>query len=313
MRTGVSLGGAGTIVNSGSILGSDGTIGLGIASSGSFVSNAAGGLIRGGDGVFLFGSGTLMNGGTITGSGTGTFGVSERYGPSLYSGHGAGVYAGSPSSLVVNAAGGTIAAVNRGVMLLGGTVVNSGSIVDTGTSTLVNGIYRGDGGYLSTGVYDTGGTVTNAATGSVSGANGVFARVVTNAGAIQGVAPKGAGVILVNGGTLINSATTASVLGGGVGVRFFSRAATLVNGGTVAGTATQSSGVWSVVGGSVTNNAGGTITGANGISIYTGAGTVVNYGSIAATPGSVAHYGALLAAGGSLTNADAGVITGRTP
>ncbi len=76
------------------------------------------------------------------------------------------------------------------------------------------------------------------------------------------------------------------------------------NNGAISGT---TFGVYLTPGGSVTNAAGASITGASyAIYITNGAGTVVNNGNIVGAP----SFGVFLHAGGSVTNAASGTITG---
>jgi hypothetical protein len=175
---------------------------------------------------------------------------------------------------------GAISGVDGLVLRAGGTVSNltGGSISASGTV--------GSGLGVGAGVYITGasGTVTNNAT--ISGG--------------------GYGVGLADGGMVTN---TASILGGEDGVIFEGALGTLVNSGNITGTVDD--GVALFAGGSVTNNAGASISGLGstsgaGVFITGAAGTVTNNGSIAG----VNHNGVLFTTSGSLTNAAGASISG---
>jgi uncharacterized protein with beta-barrel porin domain len=248
---------------------------------------------------------TVTNNGALTGTGTGLLGK--------------GVFLKSGGS-VTNQAGGVISGSAYGVVTgTTGTVINAGSI----TGTIRSGVYL-----------QAGGSVTNKAGGVISGYNGVVSRTtgtVTNAGSITGIGRYG--VFLKSGGTVTNQA--GGVISGGTsGVYVKTASGTVTNFGTITGTnqygvqlgaggtVTNSGtitaigslgrgkGVYLNVGGSVTNQAGGVISGYNGVvSGSTGTtSTVTNFGSITGTN----RYGVYLQAGGSVTNQTGGVISGGT-
>ena len=83
---------------------------------------------------------------------------------------------------------------------------------------------------------------------------------------------------------------------------------TVQNYGTITGTSTSGSGVYLRAGGSVTNEAQGSIGGYNGVLIGGAAGTVENTGTITGTGAD----GVFLVAGGSVTNAAGGSIGGAS-
>ncbi len=150
-------------------------------------------------------------------------------------------------------------------------------------------------------------TITNAY--SVSAAAAIYgpaptAWSVTNTTTIQNTATTQGntttpafGILLVNGGTIVNDAG-AAIISGGAGVAIEHTGGTLVNSGRIASTGTQAVGAHRYIGaavydGLVQNEAGGTISGYAGV----GLAAVYNAGS----------YGSA----GSLTNAAGGVISGE--
>jgi uncharacterized protein with beta-barrel porin domain len=150
--------------------------------------------------------------------------------------------------------------------------------------------------------------------GLIKGDNyGVFLGslgTVTNSGSIT--ATHGAGVYLSAGGTIINQAGGAITgFGLGNGVYITGSAGTVTNAGTIsASNAGFYAGVSMNAGGSVTNQAGGVITGfGNGVYITGAAGTVTNAGTISASNVGL-YIGVSLGAGGSVNNQAGGVITG---
>jgi hypothetical protein len=152
-----------------------------------------------------------------------------------------------------------------------------------------------------------GGSVTNAATGKISGGiNGVYIHIssgsgfIYNLGAITGT--DGSGVKLDDGGSVTN-ASGVSISGGLDGV-YIGGTGTVDNAGAITGTGGY--GVNLTGGGSVTNAAGGTISGGNyGVRIQVSLGTVDNAGAITGTN----VKGVYLEGGGSLTNASGGSIS----
>jgi hypothetical protein len=122
----------------------------------------------------------------------------------------------------------------------------------------------------------------------------------TVADGIGVIGPSGTAWTLVNQG-LVSETGTASL-----GISFAS-AGTITNaaGGVVTG---SSAGIDLNAGGSVTNQSGGTISGIQGLYALTGAATVVNYGGISGNP--TLGSGIVLDAGGSITNVAGGTISG---
>ncbi|WP_158928549.1 Hint domain-containing protein [Acidisphaera sp. S103] len=184
------------------------------------------------------------------------------------------------------------------------TVTNEGTIHNAGTSTY--GIS-----------FAGGGTITNAAGGVVYGHNGGIAiygtgASVLNLGHVQ-FSEYGPGVILKNGGTVINgqaggTASSASISGYNYGVQIQSTGTageigSVVNYGTI--DSPGGKGV-SLVNGAFVNGPSGA-TGAL-VDAYVGvciteSGTVINFGSIAYTGGGNGNYGILMVGAGTVGNA----------
>ena len=187
-----------------------------------------------------------------------------------------GIYLSSPSytnPVVINP-GVTISSSGNGVYGFIGpwTIENYGGVA----SALENGVYLGSGGLI-----------TNAASASISGFDGVNITggvgTVVNDGSITGNTTSSIGVVLGAGGSVTNQSGAA--ISGYTGVDLTS-------------------------GGTVTNAASASITGVfEGVSISGGAGTVVNYGNIAGT--GISGIGIVLGSGGSITNAAAASIAGE--
>ena len=235
---------------------------------------------------------------------------------------------------VTNSAGGTISA-HYSVIIGGaaGSVTNAGYIGGT-FGALGTGFYARVGVYLKAGGtvtnqaggtiyaghgYDgvrlaNGGAVINQTGGSIAGSNndGVdvigAAGTVTNAGYIEGLQN---GVAFLSGGTLTNQVggtigglPRGTIAGSFEAVSFFDKYGTLTNAGVLIGSQ-EAVRMWS--GGTVTNQAGGTISGYGpGIDLRGASGYVINAGQIISTTG----IGVFLAAGGKVINS--GTISGST-
>jgi fibronectin-binding autotransporter adhesin len=263
-----------------------------------------------GNGVFLADGGTIVNqaGGTITGGN----GIATSYVPATVVNDGditainsTGVDMGAGGSLI-NQSNGVITGyfgVDSAAYL---TVVNAGTITGTefgGISLLVGG-----------------GSVTNQAGGTITGNDGVVGResvTVINAGSIYGTGGGGVGVYLQGGGSVTNQSGgtitgDSGIVGGGTIAAYGLGPMTVVNAGSIAGTG--SAGIRLDDGGTVVNQASGTISGYQGIYAAGELVTVVNYGVIAVT-GSAAtasfyDSGIALLAGGYVTNQSGGTIIG---
>jgi hypothetical protein len=268
-------GGAGTVVNDGTISGGGTSAAFpsyGVAlHAGGSVTNATSAAITGGyHGVEINGGvGNVVNYGSIAATGTGT--VAD------------GVFLLSGGS-VTNAASASITGGSHGVEINGGVgnVVNDGSIAATGTST----------GTVADGVFlDFGGSVTNAASASITGYLSVNinggAGTVVNDGSIAGTGTRGAGVRLYSGGSVVNGAS-ASITGGANGIHISGGVGTALNDGSILGFV---NGVLLDSGGSVSNVASAFITGGtDGVDMSEG-GTLTNAGTIVGNTGTAAYLG----------------------
>ena len=178
-------------------------------------------------------------------------------------------------------------------------VTNSGNISATFHGVLIEG----------------GGTVTNNLGGTITGQNtGVFfknvAGTVIECPAIFPARGRtGPASISMNNGNVTNT-STGTITGRLFGAFLEGGAGTISNSGSISGT--NYDGVVLGLGGTVTNNTGGHITGGStGVYVkYRAAGTVTNCGSIAGT--ATSSTGVDLAGGGMLTNNAGGSITGNT-
>ncbi|MCC6719057.1 MAG: Hint domain-containing protein [Acetobacteraceae bacterium] len=201
---------------------------------------------------------------------------------------------------------GSVASSDAPALLTAGTVDwvigNAGTIAASGTSKASVGI-------MMTGTAGSaGGTITNAATGAISGGQfgiyGLNQTTVTNAGSITGTgAATGVGVLLGTGDV---ANTGGTILGAKYGV-YLIGTGTVSNTGSIGGA--SNAGVVLNAGGSLANTgAAAAITGARvGVYLY-GGGTVTNTGSIGGT--GTAGYGALMKAGGSFDNQAGGQVSG---
>ncbi|MEI7713938.1 MAG: Hint domain-containing protein [Rhodospirillales bacterium] len=243
----VSVSGAATIVNAG-------TLGLASGDSGAWVigaanvTNVSGGRIAGRAAVAGLGvGGTVDNAGTIAGSG---FGVYLRGGD------------------VTNRTGGSIGG-GTGVMIQGyeGSVDNAGSIAGNSAGVLLT----------------RGGAVTNRAGGAISGNYAILLTshpaTIANAGILAGNV---VGIALFGDGTVSNS--SGGTISGQNAINVVVGAATISNDGLLTG---RDQGLALFVpNGFVTNGTGGTIKGAAGIGFFSGGGNVVNAGTILGTAAS---------------------------
>ena len=287
---------AGTVINAGLIEGTSYFAGIDLFSGGS-VTNQAGGTIYGHSvGVRVDnGSSTIDNLGTITG---------------IYF----GIQTGGTSSTVENA--GTISGATDSVYLAASTnrlIIDPGAVFNgaiavnaSGTNTLELGsgaaagtLYGIDAthyAHFQTVTIDSGATWD---IGDIS----PF-ETIQNAGTVG--LNSNTGLQLDDGALVIN---TGAIYGVEEGIWVSGAAGSVDNSGliTASGNGTVGDGVYLENGGSVTNETGGTIAGAEyGVRVAY-AGTVINDGSIAGT----GESGVFLEDGGAITNAAGATITGK--
>ncbi|HEX3881554.1 MAG TPA: hypothetical protein VHW66_02745 [Stellaceae bacterium] len=240
---------------------------------------------------------TVTNFGTISSAATGASGT--------------GVYL-SAGGKVVNEATGLVTAYRSAISaaVAPATVANYGTIASTGSKAPA--VYLGAGGRVVNGASGaTQALIESTNDGAVVIAAGVGS--VDNFGTILVNGSNGSGVYFNHGGTIANEAG-ATISAYRNAVSFGVTAASLVNLGSIATTGAHAA-VYSDAGGLVVNgstaNAAAEIGAAKGaVTFEHAAGTVVNYGTLAATGtgGSAVYVGA----GGTITNKAGALLTGVT-
>lgn len=277
------------LTNAGQIHGGLGNFQQGVfaQTSGSTVTNQAGGLIDGWRGVTFNPAGTVSNAGTIRGIG--------NIGVAMFGG-------GS----VTNLAGGVIRSDTHGVYGNATTaIINAGQILG-GTDDFEQGVLLNAG---------ANGSVDNRAGSLISGWRGVTFNaaatnaLVTNAGTITGTVDNA--VTLFGGGTVNNLASGIlnATATGGWGIYGTGGALNLTNAGTINA---DSGVVFNATGASQTLNNSGTINGTvNGVWGYAGSSaiSVSNTGTISASSTTTGRGVFLTAAGSSINNQTGGVIS----
>ena len=318
---GIFLAEAGTVTNSGKIIGASGVAIDGIsATSGALIDNN--GVIKGtvGVGAVLFTGGTVANTHIIYGADAGIIfdttaaGTVTNFGSvaTIAGGNNAGVQL-QGSGLVKNT--GLITGHKGGVEVKntagGGIVLNAGAITETATTLGTNGSYAAIE-FSEANTAALGNYVGNTLGGVISGQYGIrfdqsgsystmgtMTDTVMNLGTIQGTAygaiTDWAGTLVVgNAGSLVSAQHT---IGG----------ATTVNTTALAGVVAGGEGL-------IDNTIGGFISGDWGIKL--GYGTILNDGTIAgwATPtGKAASYaGIYIQNGGTVINQAGGLISGAS-
>jgi hypothetical protein len=206
---------------------------------------------------------------------------------------GAGIYVESPWSIV-----------NQG-SITGGSGIEQEH--GTGPTTIDNaGLIDGTNQY---GIeLNGGGAITNAADATIAGGydaiRAIGGAAIYNAGLVTG---EGSGyVIALQGGpTTLTNASTGTI-SGSRDISAFSSLA-LDNAGTITETGNNYN-VRLRAGGSITNEAGGVITGGGGVGGYNDPLKIVNYGTIIATNAQAV----ILGDGGVVTNAASATISGTS-
>lgn len=246
-----------TIVNNGSIVAG---YAIELHGAGSTITNSATGFISatgGGFGVrFDIGAddGTVVNAGTIR---------STNH-------SGVAFLSTTSGGFVTNSAGGLITGFTNGVYTEGGvTIVNAGSIAGIGVTPTTDGF----------GVnfkFGTGNILTNASTGTITGANvGVyggataFSPHVTNSGQITGP-----NAIELKDGGVITNLPAGKITGTSFGIDITTAAGTVTNAGTIRATGSTGIAINLAAGGTVAEY--GTVIGNGGTAIYLGGGALTN-------------------------------------
>ena len=285
----------GSITNSGTISGGGGGIALSSSSVGSITNSGT--ISVSGTGIALYSSGSI--GGSLTNSGT----ISVSYaGIAVYSSSSIG---GSLTNSGTISASGTAGNAGRGIIISTGSSI-TGSLSNSGTiSGAVVGIDivgSSIGGSITN---DVGGTISGGSAGILLSQSTVSGDI-TNSGSITGGI---LGISLSSGSTVgsITNNAGGTISSGGTGIK-------LSGSSTVTGSITNSgliSGGASVAGillshsnvDSITNNAGGTISGGSIGIFLSGGGTVGSITNSGTISGSAAI---LVASGNTLTNLNIG-------
>ncbi len=197
----------------------------------------------------------------------------------------------------------------------------AGTVTNSGSAALIEGVYGviidGAGasvansgsihGYLKGVGLTAGGSLTNAAGGTIDGQEGAV-NIAGGVGSIGNAGHLG-DIFLYAGGTVVNAA--GGVIAGSIPVRVSASAGTLVNSGSILASGNYGKFAISMAaGGTVTNEAAATISGYyDGVNLGA-AGTVINDGLIDNVKSSTLHArGVYLAGSGSVTNAAGATIT----
>jgi hypothetical protein len=294
---GVDLAAGGTVVDSGTIIGGNGTAVYLGGTGGNLLDLAPGYALTGN--VVATGTANALElavggSGTITG-----LGLKFQNFPTVTVDAGANwVLAGN------NAVGPGVTLTDLGTLTNTGSLTGAGSLV-VDPASLVNSGYIGMTVTLSGGGY-----LDNTATGTIAAAgNAVYgtlaAPTVVNGGTIA--SSTGDGVDLTAGGTVSNGA--GGVIRGALnGVEIATSPGTVSNYGTIEGTGAAANGVFLHAGGSVDNASGGLIEGVyDGVHVTGAASTVSNLGTIEGI--GTFTDGIAMFAGGTVTNGAAGVTT----
>ncbi|HET6607782.1 MAG TPA: hypothetical protein VFG62_13975 [Rhodopila sp.] len=312
----VLISGAGTVVNYGTILGTELSgantgiyFGISLGGGGSISNLGAQSLISDYVAVYAGSGATVTNAGTIASQTSGAPGPAA-----VVFGGGTNRLIIDPGAVFVGAVSGsgpvTLAPAGNTQVIgtqngIGTTTMELASGASTGVLNGVGSKYVGFAAIeVDTGAnWDLGGgnTLASGVTLTDNGTLTVTGTLLNN-GAITGASQ---GIVLGSGAVLTNqlgsaiSGPNAGVAGSGAG--------TLINAGYI-GDVADTRGVYFAAGGSVTNQSGGTIAGNTGVFITGAAGSADNAGLIKGND--VNGAGVAINGGGSVTNAAGGTISG---
>jgi hypothetical protein len=292
-------------------------------SSGTTVTGGANGIAETGNGTATLNN----NGGTVSGNGANAV-VNGFVSPGSLTGTNSGTI-----SAVTTAVGGSAIAVNPSTSVVNFTNANGATISATGNGGEAVGVQSNTVTLNNVGtIMVTGGTgsgsfgvfglnavnVTNSGKISADDVGGSFesiaivsngtVNVTNNGGVIQATGFSGVGVLGSNTTTVQNNGGTISGTLDGVNTNTAATTA-VTNSGMIAGTARDGIRVNTA---SVTNNAGGTVTGATGIFFRAGNGasTVFDAGTITGTGGTAIQF-STGSVGNTLTLAPSFVVNGN--
>ena len=269
-------GGVGSVVNAGTIAGKSQAIFL---SGGGVVTNAVGASIAAAQGRAI-----ALQGGLVTVANSGAI-YGQQYGIQFFS-----------TGTITNASTGTIKGGQAALFITYNNAQNNSRVLNSGT------IYGSQ-----TGVYfREGGVLTNAAGATISAQNtavlaGGQPVSIGNAGTIR--AASGTAVQFFGASNTLSNLAGGLVAGGSLGVTVIAGSSgnLISNAGVISGTTALN-----IAGaGSLTNQAGGLITGAVGVTA-TGGWTIINAGTIAGTTVAVS-----LGSGVTLIDNPGAVFTGK--
>ena len=314
-----SLTNAGTIANLGTGNGVSANVNVGTLTNSGTISSAGGNTRA----VRVEGTvGTLTNSGSILGGGVGSYGVSiggavtTLVNSGTISGPLVGAFLGAGAQTIANS--GSILSGYDGLFVVGdvGNASNTGTIeaarralyIQGDVGTLTNSGRIASTSLVDSGVWVTGtlGTLVNSGTISSASETGLYlssnATSITNSGTISGFLD---GITAVgNLASLANSGRIHGATSQGVGVGGTSDSIVNLAGGEITAVASNALLVQGLVG-SITNAGLISSSGFAGIYLHTGAGTIVNSGTISGIA-----TGAI-GAGGGISIVNSGTITRR--
>jgi hypothetical protein len=308
-NAGVEAGGAPTTIQNLGTISGTGTAGLGVVLTGAGSVTNSGRISGVTDGLYAFQSLTLANSGTLTATATGGVGAALDAGGSLSNSGLIGVPAGGDALALGDGTTttlsntGTIRGGAVGILQTGGTLTASGAGTISASDTSGIGIDitpETSTGAISLAV--TGGLVQGPADGILASPR----ATVSLTGSVTASATSGSGVVLLGGGSLSNSGSIAAP---NAGVAVFS-GGTVTNlaGGVISGSA---AGIQVDGGGSVGNAGTVTQTG-NGIGIdLSGGGSVGNTGLVRSALYAIEFAGGYGTAAPGATVSNTGTVVGQ--